>query len=83
MMNSCEASGWLIALMAVVGTGISLGAGLFAAAAVIKAGYLICRRVAGELLAWVDLREAVAEWKAAHPGKARRYGEGSGPWRDW
>lgn len=74
---------WLTGLFAIVGMGVSIGAGILAAAVLVRFAWRILVAVSGDLIAWRDLREAVDEWRDAHPDKAARYRDGSGPWRSW
>lgn len=82
-MTAADVASWLTGLFALVGAGIALGAGLVAAAAFIRFAWRLCVAASGDLIAWSDLREAVNEWRDAHPDKAARYRDGSGPWRSW
>lgn len=65
---------WLVGLLAFVGLGTSVGAGLAFGAVCIRGGLVLWRRARRDWIATNDLREAIAEWKQRHPEEcAKRY----------
>lgn len=81
-MTAAAVADWLVIAWALIGAGISLGAGLYALAGLLRLAWQALTRAFGDLVAWRDLREAVDEWKLRHPDKAARY-DSHGPWRSW